>query len=278
MQELLDQTILWFQTAFAQMGEKVGLFLTALFIILLGIYVSNFAKSVLLRGLRYRKADPETSLFVGRILQWIVIGGAILFSADQVGIDITAILTGLGILGFTLGFALQDVSKNFIAGLLILLQQPFNLGDTIEVSGFTGTILDINLRDTLLETADGLRVRIPNGEIFTQPVLNYTGVAKRRLQIQLSVSYDTNLIATRKLVHETLAAIPGVVNEPAMDVRFDTFGDTGITMNAFYWYDTKQTNYSEALNAGIVSIKEALDNAGVVIPVVTLFPPSPNSE
>jgi len=265
--DLLNNLALWFQNALDQLSGNAGTILVAILLLLSGFYFARVVQSIVLRGLRYRKTDPELALLLGRIVQWAIIVGVLLFSAQQVGVDITAILTGLGILGFTLGFALQDVSKNFIAGLLLLLQQPFELGDTIQVSGFTGTIIDINLRDTEIRTTDGLRVRIPNGEIFTQPVLNFTGAKKRRLQIVVGVSYETDLEKTKNIALKAIQGIPGVLADPDIDLRFESFGDFAIQMSIFYWFDAEKTGYSQALDAGIMGIKSAFEKNGIIIPV-----------
>jgi len=263
---LIENISVWFQGVLDQIIENAGFILTAFLFILVGFYIARLISRLMVRGLRYREVDAELILLISRIAQWAIIVGVILFSAQQVGVDVTAILTGLGILGFTLGFALQDVSKNFIAGLLLLLQQPFKLGDTIQVSGFSGTIIDINLRDTEIRTMDGLRVRIPNGEIFTQPVLNFTGVRQRRLYIKVGVAYDTDLEVARQAALDTIKAIPGVLNDPEVGVHFESFGDFAIQMNIFYWYDESQTSYPVALDAGIRGIKAAFKAAGIVIP------------
>ena len=266
MSTLIENISVWFQGVLDQIIENAGFILTAFLFILVGFYIARLISRLMVRGLRYREVDAELTLLISRIAQWAIIVGVILFSAQQVGVDVTAILTGLGILGFTLGFALQDVSKNFIAGLLLLLQQPFKLGDTIQVSGFSGTIIDINLRDTEIRTMDGLRVRIPNGEIFTQPVLNFTGVRQRRLYIKVGVAYDTDLEVARQAALDTIKAIPGVLNDPEVGVHFESFGDFAIQMNIFYWYDESQTSYPVALDAGIRGIKAAFKAAGIVIP------------
>ena len=266
MSTLIENISVWFQGVLDQIIENAGFILTAFLFILVGFYIARLISRLMVRGLRYREVDAELILLISRIAQWAIIVGVILFSAQQVGVDVTAILTGLGILGFTLGFALQDVSKNFIAGLLLLLQQPFKLGDTIQVSGFSGTIIDINLRDTEIRTMDGLRVRIPNGEIFTQPVLNFTGVRQRRLYIKVGVAYDTDLEVARQAALDTIKAIPGVLNDPEVGVHFESFGDFAIQMNIFYWYDESQTSYPVALDAGIRGIKAAFKAAGIVIP------------
>ena len=250
-----------------QLTEQVRVAIIALGMLLLGIYIARVAQALTCRGLAYRNANAEISLLIARMVQWSIVALAVLFSAQQIGIDITAILAGLGILGFTLGFALQDVSKNFIAGLLLLIQQPFKLGDTIQVSGFTGTVLNVNLRDTELRTIDGLRVRIPNGEIFTQPILNFARVQKRRLQITLGIGFESNLENARRAVEEVIRGIPGVAEDPEPAILFDSFGDYSIKMNVLYWYSEKETGYGQALDAGVTGIKEAFDREGIAIPV-----------
>lgn len=248
------------------LGEKVPQILFALLVLVLGLYLARLVKGLVERGLRYRKADPELSVALARIAQWTVIGLGVLVAAQQTGVDITAFLAGLGIIGFTIGFALQDVSKNFVAGMLLLFQQPFDLGDTIEVAGFTGTVLSINLRDTEIRTVDGLQVSIPNGDVFTSAILNYTDVSRRRLQLSYGVAYDSDLEQVRQVTLKALRDVPGVLEDPAIDFRFEAFGDFAIQLSVYYWYDEKQTGYSDALDAGIRQIKQAYDKAGIEIP------------
>ena len=266
MDEFFADLIEILRNLWLQVNEQVGLILFALISFLAGIYVARISQTLVRRGLRYRQADPEFSLLVGRITKWAIIVFALLFATQQLGVDITAFLTGIGILGFTIGFALQDVSKNFIAGILILLQQPFHLGDKIEVSGFIGSVLDITLRDSVLLTDDGLRVRIPNGDIFTQPVLNYSRLQRRRVQINVGVSYDSDLEKVRKVAAHAVDAVPGLLADPPAELAFESFGEYAIQLRVFYWYDESQTTYSRALDAGIAGLKAAFDKAGIEIP------------
>ena len=248
------------------LSESAPQAIIALLILVIGIYAARVFSSLAQRGLRYRKADAEITVVLGRIVQWSIIVLGLLMAAQYTGLDITAFLAGLGIIGFTVGFALQDVSKNFVAGMLILIQQPFELGDTIQVSGFTGTVLEINLRDTEMRTGDGLRVRIPNGDVFTSPIINYTGAPKRRLQLRFGVAYDSDLDQVRQMSLEALASVKGVLQDPAIDFRFEAFGDYSIQVKVLYWYDESQTSYSEALDGGMRKLKAAFDQAGIKIP------------
>jgi small conductance mechanosensitive channel len=93
---------------------------------------------------------------------------------------VTAFLTWLGIIGFTVGFALQDVMKNFAAGIILLIQKPFSVGEVIGVNGFDGTVLEITLRTTEMKALDGRLVTMPNADVLSNPIINYTRADRRR--------------------------------------------------------------------------------------------------
>ena len=247
--------------------ERAPAILLALLAFIAGLYAARLAKVMVRRGLELRRADREISLLLGRIAQWGIIIFALFFAAQQIGVDITAFLTGLGILGFTLGFALQDISKNFVSGILMLLQKPFAIGDTIAVSDFTGQVLDVTLRDTILLTGEGLRVRIPNGDILTKPIVNFSRLQRRRIEINVSVGYDSDLDEVREVTLKTIKSIPGVLDDPPISIVFQSFAEHAIRLQIFYWYDEDKTSYPQALDAGVSGLKAAFDRAGIEIPV-----------
>lgn len=268
MNEFLQMLALFFNNFVTQAARQTPMIFLALIAFIAGVYLARLGKALVQRGLRFRRADPELSLLLGRVVQWGIIIFALLFATQQIGVDVTAFLTGLGILGFTLGFALQDISKNFVSGILMLLQKPFSLGDTIEVSGFNGKVLDITLRDTVLLTGDGLRVRIPNGDIFTKPILNFSRLSRRRIEIKLGVGYDSDLDEVRQVATETIKVIPGILNDPSVDIAFESFAEHAILLRIWYWYDESKTSYPRALDAGISGLKRAFDQSRINIPVL----------
>ncbi|OQY35105.1 MAG: hypothetical protein B6I38_01835, partial [Anaerolineaceae bacterium 4572_5.1] len=109
-----------------------------------------------------------------RTTRWAIIIWGLFLGLQQVEFNLTGFVTGLGIVGFTIGFAFQDIAKNFMAGMLLLLQQPFDIGDSIEVAGYAGTVTDIEIRSTALRTFDGRHVIIPNAEVFTGVITNFS--------------------------------------------------------------------------------------------------------
>ena len=150
--------------------------IAALVVFLAALLIAGLVRPGCARALKKRGADEQITILLGKLIRWGIIIMGTALALEQVDFDLTAFLAGLGIVGFTVGFAIQDVSKNFIAGLLLLLQQPFDLGDTIKVGEFTGEVQLVDLRATELRTLDGLYVLIPNADVFTSPITNISRV------------------------------------------------------------------------------------------------------
>lgn len=238
-------------------------------IFILSLYLARFLGKLTVRGLKARQADKEISVLMERAVRWGVIALGIVLALQQAGQDVSAFLTGLGILGFTIGFALQDVSANFVAGVLLLIQQPFDIGDFIEVVGYDGKVLTVDLRATELLTSDGRHVTIPNSEVFSNPITNFTRTERRRIALAIGVAYDSDLEQVRQVSLEAVGSIPGVLSDPAPTVVFGGFGDTAINLTIYYWYSTSETGGNDAKDGGIVAIKQAYDKAGVEMPYPT---------
>lgn len=243
--------------------------IVALIVFIVGLYLAGIFARMVRRGLERRKTDPELILLATKTTRWAVIVLGTLVALQQVDFNITAFLTGLGIVGFTIGFALQDVSKNFIAGLLILIQQPFDIGDAIKVTDYAGTVITIDLRATELHTFDGQVVFIPNAEVFTNPITNYTKASKRRVALSAGVAYESDLEEVTQTALEAVSSMPGLLQDPAPTLHFQGFGGTTIDLTLFYWIDTKQTDPFTAKDIGLKEIKVAFERAGIEMPYPT---------
>lgn len=242
---------------------------TALVVFFLGLYLAGIFAALVRRALKERKVDPEIVLVSSKITRWTIIILGIILALQQVNFDVTAFLTGLGIVGFTIGFAIQDVSKNFIAGILILIQQPFDLGDAIQVSGFTGSVIAIDLRATELHTFDGEVVFIPNGDVFTNPITNYTKADKRRVNLDAGVAYESDPEKVRRVALEAITQIPGLLADPAPTLKFKEFGGSTMDLTVYYWVDTKVNDPVTAKDAGLVALKKAFEEASIDMPYPT---------
>src|SRR5512138_1074544 len=184
--------------------------LTALVIFLASLYLARLLTG-LLRGFLHRHGLVSHVIdLLARLLYWSILLVGVLMALQRF-FDVTAFLAGLGIIGFTVGFALQDVMKNFAAGIILLLQQPFRVGEAISVAGFEGTILAIDLRATEMSTFDGRLVSIPNATILTNPIINYTRAARRRVDLPLELPPGADVEATRQIVLDAIRHTPGAV-------------------------------------------------------------------
>jgi len=239
--------------------------LTALGIFIASIYFGRVLSRIVDRVLKTKKA-PEgvTRLLVDATRVSVVIIGAI--TALQRFFDVTAFLAGLGIIGFTVGFALQDVMKNFAAGVILLIQQPFRIDEFIGVAGFDGQVLEIDLRSTEMRALDGRIVSIPNAEVLAHPIINYTRAERRRIELPVGVAYSTDPETARKAVLEAIPNVPGYMAEPAPIIGFSNFGDSALQLDTYFWIDTSKTNPLAAKDAAFSLIKNALDKQGIDIP------------
>jgi small conductance mechanosensitive channel len=242
--------------------------LTAVLILIVSLYFAQLLSNLLKKVLTRQKADREVTLLLAQLTRWSIIAiGSI--TALQRFFDVTAFLAGLGILGFTVGFALQNIMQNFVAGVILLIQQPFGVDDGIEVNGIGGSVLAINLRTTEMRTWDGRIVIVPNANILSNPITNYTRADRRRIELPVGVSYGSDPAIARQVVLEAIKGVPGSVNEPAPMVVFHTFAGSSIDMSAYFWIDTAKTNPLAAQDAALEFVKAALEKKGIEIPFPT---------
>jgi small conductance mechanosensitive channel len=239
---------------------------TALLIFVASLYAAGLLGKLIRAALERRKTDAAIILLIVKVARWSIVILGTFASLQQVGFNVSAFLAGLGILGFTIGFALQDVSKNIISGLLLLLEQPFNIGDLIEVNGYSGKVGRVDLRATELYTQDGQNVLIPNADVFTNPIKNYSRYYKRRLELPVRVVYDSDLELVRQTTLGAIAAIPGLVQDPPPRVIFDNFGEFSIDFTVYFWIDINAVDHLDATNAAVTRIKTAFEQNGIRIP------------
>jgi small conductance mechanosensitive channel len=266
---------------FDQLLEKVVAslpnVLTAILILVISIYLARLFSNLLKKVLAKREADREVIILLATITRWsIIVAGVI--TALQRFFNVTAFLTGLGILGFTIGFALQNIMQNFVSGVILLIEQPFDVGDAVELNGYGGTVLTISLRTTEMRTFDGLIVMIPNADVLSNTITNYTRAVRRRIELPIGVSYGSDPAVARQIVLEAIKNVPGYLGDPEPIVVFHTFGGSSIDMTAYFWIDTSKTNPFAAKDAAFELVKAALDKKDIEIPfpITTVYMQSEN--
>jgi small conductance mechanosensitive channel len=266
MDSLLENILTILEKWWQGFVENLPSLIAGLVIFLLSLYLARIISRAVKRVMERRSKDQELIVLITRLVRWTVIGLGILLALEQAGQDIGALLTGLGILGFTVGFALQDVSANLVSGILLLFEQPFDIGDSIEVAGYGGMVKNINLRATEMLTWDGLLVLIPNRDVFTNSITNYTRIEQRRIGLSVGVGYNSDLEEVERIALEAVSSQKGVKEDPAPFFLVDNFADSAINTTVYYWYHTSDKGLADMTNIGALALKKAFDQAGIEIP------------
>ncbi|MGD1993725.1 MAG: mechanosensitive ion channel family protein [Anaerolineae bacterium] len=254
-EELLQQFLLFIPKLIA-----------ALITFVVSILLSGMASRWVRRSARIKLRDPETLRLVSRIARWSIIALGTLIALDQVNFDVTGFLAGLGIAGVTIGFALQDISRNFVAGILLLVRQPFDIGDAVSVAGYSGTVLDITTRDTVLKTWDGEMVIMPNIDVFTNPITNYSKLPYRRRTVKIGLGYGEDIDRAKALFLETMHSVDGVADEPAPEVLAEEMGDSALAIAARFWVDQTTHGLFDVHSDVVQAITEAAEKEQIDLP------------
>jgi small-conductance mechanosensitive channel len=237
-----------------KLGLAVGIYVAA-------HLISRWVVGLIQTAMDRRNLDQEIIVLVQLIGRWLIRGIGLLVALDTIGLDVAGLVAGLGIAGFTLGFALQDVAKNFIAGILLLIQQPFEIEDAIEVAGFSGTVQNISLRTTEMRTWDGRNVLIPNGDVYVKPIVNYSREPYRRLELKVSVKKDWELSSLSSSVLNAIRKVEGILEDPAPEAVWTTSGESSTDLTALYWLNGAEVDLRAAQNQAVDLVQSALDEA-----------------
>ncbi len=239
----------------------------SLVILIIAWLLAAWATKGLQQALERRKVDRELTLLLRLIARVGILALGVILALEQVAPGrFSSLIAGLGVVGLTVGFALQDVAKNFIAGVLLLMQQPIQIGDSVEVADYSGVVTDISLRTTDLRTYDGRYVLIPNANVFLSTIVNYSRSIERRIEISLGVAYEADLDKVARVAIESILKMPGVLENPAPQVAFSAFGWTTIQFTAYFWIDTRATATTDAQDTGIRVLKSAFEEAAIGSP------------
>ena len=206
--------------------------------------------------------------FAGAI---IYITAAIL-ALDTLGLNVMPFVAGAGVLGVALGFAAKDTLSNLIAGVLLIIDRPFEIGDRIEVwrapagSASWGDVIEIGLRATKIKTTDNIVIIIPNNEIMTRDIVNYTIInTKIRVRVNVGIAYDADLALAKKAVLDVAGKIDWIASEPAPKVVVRNFGESSVELQLRVWIPDARRRM-DTISEVTDRIKEHFDEQGIEIP------------
>ena len=206
--------------------------------------------------------------FVGVIIYVV----AIILALDLLGVNVMPFIAGAGVLGIAIGFAAKDTLSNLIAGVLLIIDRPFEIGDRIEVwaapsgSATWGDVMDIGIRATKIKTTDNIVIIIPNNEIMKRDIINYTIISSKiRVRINIGVAYDTDLPKAKKIILDITDTIEWVAKEPKPKVVVRLFGESSVDLQVRVWIKDARKRM-DTISEITDKVKEAFDRNGIEIP------------
>jgi len=226
-----------------------------------------FTKKILRSGLKkIGLQESVANIIISNVYRIIVIVFAVIMAAGQLGINITAAITGLGVAGIALGFAAQESLSNIISGFIILFDKPFIVGHWIEVDGEYGNVVEITLRTTRIRKRDNTYVVIPNQQIINQKIINHSKSGPVRVEVSVNIAYKESIEDARAVLLKGLKQVKGeLLLDPAPDVVADKLGDSSINLRLRVWVNNPRDD--EPIRFKLIEMaKIELDKAGIEIP------------
>ncbi|MBW2541381.1 MAG: mechanosensitive ion channel [Deltaproteobacteria bacterium] len=244
-------------------GDVIAFILTVVVAFMLSRLIRFFLEEEAFPRMRLRRGVGNA---VSTLLHYIVLLLGFIFALSAAGMDFTRVALFAGAFSVGIGFGLQTVVNNFVSGLILLFERPIQIGDMVEVGGLFGEVRRIGARSSTVRTFDGAEVIVPNSNLITDPVTNWTlSDRRRRLELEVGVAYGTDPEVVLKLLKGVAAAHESVLDSPEPEALFLEFGDSALKFRLRVWIPRFEEGFSIRSQL-TVAINAALRDAGITIP------------
>lgn len=204
----------------------------------------------------------DVVVLVGRTTYVCILTIGIMIGMKVGGLDLTPLVAAVG---FGMGFAMQGIISNFMAGVLILISRHFTIGDYIKIDDLVGKVIEVQSRATILQAIDGTRVIVPNADLFSKQVISFTSNPFRRHEVIASVGYDCDLVKATQVCMATLLSMEGVLKDPAPQVLITEFDNSWVNLTLRFWTESR-SNWLHIKSEVTRLSKENLEKVGMYVP------------
>lgn len=249
---------IWIRTAIRYIPKLAVAVLVLVVFTLLSRWLSRWV----IRGLNRFSTNISLINLTGAVTRVFVMAVGLFVALGVLGLDktVTSLLAGAGVIALAIGFAFQDLTTNFISGAMIALARPIQVGETIETNGFLGKVLDIKLRSIVIDNGKGQTVELPSKDVFQKPIINYSRIGYRRIELAAGVSYIDDLAKAQQIAKEAIGRLPFVLREQPVEFHYRNFGDANIQFVIWFWIKSSGGNPPAALSEAIMAVKKAFDD------------------
>ncbi len=246
-------------------GLEFGISLvTALLIFFIGKWVVNLLTKAIRKTMERHEVDPTLTSFVSNLVRMTLLVFVVIAAIDQLGVQSAQFIAVLGAAGLAVGLALQGSLSNFAAGVLIVLFRPYKVGDWVEAAGISGAVEHVEILTTILKTGDNKKIIVPNSQIMSSIITNYSANDTRRVDMVVGVSYSDNLDKVRKTIEELVAADDRILQDPACTIAVSELADSSVNFVVRPW--VKTSDYWGVMFDLTEAIKKRFDEEGISIP------------
>jgi len=265
LDQVTDKVMTWWDTFI----DMVPNMFVSVILFLIFLLLAKLGQKLFLKVFNKSSNNQALENLFSTIIYYAIIGLGLFIILGILKLDkaVTSLLAGVGVIGLALGFAFQDIAANFVSGIMLAFRKPFAIGDIVELSDYMGTVSRTNLRVTVVETWQGQEVYIPNKDVLSNPIVNYSILGERRIDLAVGVSYADSLEKVQEIIESTLKDMEGVIRHDDMIFTYYEFGDSSINFEIKFWIKYPENpSYLEMRSKSIKAIKKAFDEEGITIP------------
>ncbi len=238
--------------------------LVALVIFYIGRWLALGAARLVSKALLLRKVDKAVVSFLSSIVYAGALIAVALIALSHLGVQTTSFIAILGAAGLAIALALQGSLSNFASGVLIIIFRPFKAGDMVDVAGISGVVERVDIFQTIFKTGDNKKIIVPNSQITGGAIINYSAEARRRIDLVIGISYDSDLRQAKQILDNILSADSRILQDPAPVVAVSALADSAVQLIVRPWVDAE--NYWPVYWDTLEKIKLAFDEQGIEIP------------
>ncbi|MBD3160547.1 MAG: mechanosensitive ion channel [Candidatus Eisenbacteria bacterium] len=236
----------------------------AILILIVGRIIAGIVRGLVKKVMNRGNQDPGLTNFVGSIVYGLIIVFAFVAALAKFGIETASFIAVLGAVAFAIGFALQGSLSNFAAGVMLLAFRPFRVGDYVEAGGTAGSVINIEIFNTILHTPDNVRIIVPNSKIFADVIKNYSANDTRRLDLVIGIGYGSDIQKAIDVVNGLIQADSRALGDPAPTLAVSELADSSVNLIVRPW--VKKEDYWSLRFDLTRAIKESFDKNGIEIP------------
>ena len=257
-----------FQTIITSIGkyldQKWPAVLGAVIILIVGRWLAKFVSKLIGEALIRAKVDPTLTNFIKHLCRIAILVFVVIAAMGVLGIDTASFAVVIGAAGLAIGLALQGSLSNFAAGVLLVIFKPFKVGDFVELAGKMGTVKEIQIFNTIINSPDNVRIIIPNGQVTGTNIMNFTVNGTRRIDLVIGVSYGDDLKKTHEVIEKIVTSDDRILKEPAYTIAVSELADSSVNFVVRPWVNA--ADYWAVRFDLIEKIKLALDKNSITIP------------